>query len=93
MPMKRNIATAKSKKKMSSQSFNRYNLFYRLERLLLLDQRGAAPEVGAPSDIEAKKWEALELPPLPSRYQGLDMPSLWFLSSKGSDKKRSHRKR
>ena len=82
---------------MGAQTFNRYNLFYRLERHLLLHERGAVTkkdEVVAKSDGgEAGKFETLQLPPLPSRYQGIDIPKLWFLSSKGSDKKRSHRKR
>lgn len=55
------------------------------------DAADAAPAEGS----EAKKFEsAVEiLPALPSRYSHLEIPKFWFLSSKGSDKKRSHRKR
>ncbi|KAL9178252.1 hypothetical protein ACHAXT_001796 [Thalassiosira profunda] len=76
------------------QTFNRYNLFYRLERYLLLHSRGAAvPErERAPPGGVANKFEALELPPLPPRYEGVDIPELWFVSSKSRDRKRSHRK-
>ena len=84
---------------MGAQTFNRYNLFYRLERHLLLHRRGAntknedhAAASPAPGS-EAEKFVALVLPPLPSRYRELHIPRMWFLSSKGSDKKRSHRKR
>ena len=79
---------------MGAQGFNRYNLFYRLERHLLLHQRGVGtPASDAPLPEVAEKYQYLELPPLPSRYKDLVMPSLWFVSSKGSGKKRSHRKR
>ena len=78
---------------VGAQTFNRYNLFYRLERYLLLHERGAANKEGAPSSDEARKYEGLKLPPLPSRYDGADIPALWFLSSKSKEKKRSHRKR
>ena len=79
---------------MGAQGFNRYNLFYRLERHLLLHQRGVeTPASDAPLPEVAEKYQYLELPPLPSRYKDLVMPSLWFVSSKGSGKKRSHRKR
>lgn len=81
---------------MGAQTFNRYNLFYRLERHLLLHKRGAVTkkedDAAAAPGSEAEKFGALVLPPLPSRYRDLDIPRLWFLSSKGSDKKRSHRK-
>ena len=79
---------------MGAQTFNRYNLFYRLERHLLLHERGAVTKKEeGPISNEAKKFAALELPLLPPRYVGVEIPTLWFLSSKGSDKKRSHRKR
>ena len=78
---------------MGAQGFNRYNLFYRLERHLLLHQRGVETPSDAPLPEVAEKYQYLELPPLPSRYKDLVMPSLWFVSSKGSGKKRSHRKR
>mmetsp|Transcript_38989 Transcript_38989/g.81604 ORF Transcript_38989/g.81604 Transcript_38989/m.81604 type:complete len:469 (-) Transcript_38989:332-1738(-) len=80
---------------MGAQTFNRYNLFYRLERHLLLHVRGAVTNKDddvAPTDSEASKYATLELPPLPSRYNGFYIPKLWFVSSKGGDKKRSHRK-
>ena len=82
---------------MGAQTFNRYNLFYRLERQLLLFERGANPskqdESRLPSESEGRKYDLLVIPPLPPRYQHLEMPDLWFLSSKSSAKKRSHRKR
>ena len=89
---------------MGAQTFNRYNLFYRLERHLLLHERGASSTKKDADDATAsstdnikievtKKFEAIELPPLPPRYAELDIPRLWFLSAKDSAKKRSHRKR
>ena len=86
---------------MGAQTFNRYNLFYRLERHLLLHERGAsATKKNSDNDATVsyqseamKKFGAIELPPLPTRYAELDIPRLWFLSSKDSQKKRSHRKR
>ena len=79
---------------VGAQTFSRYNLFYRLERYLLLHERGApTKEEGAPESLTKEKYEGLDLPPLPSRYDGVDIPELWFLSSKAKDPKRSHRKR
>ena len=79
---------------MGVQGFNRYNLFYRLERHLLLHQRGVeTPASDAPLPEVVERYKYLELPPLPPRYSDLVMPDLWFVSSKGSGKKRSHRKR
>jgi len=79
---------------MGVQGFNRYNLFYRLERHLLLHQRGVeSPASDAPLPEVVERYKYLELPPLPPRYADLVMPDLWFVSSKGSGKKRSHRKR
>ena len=78
---------------MGVQGFNRYNLFYRLERHLLLHQRGVeSPASDAPLPEVVERYKYLELPPLPPRYSDLVMPDLWFVSSKGG-KKRSHRKR
>lgn len=80
---------------MGAQTFNRYNLFYRLERHLLLHERGAVAKGSDAESLgeEAKKYSLIQLPPLPPRYRDVNIPKLWFLSSKGSDKKRSHRKR
>ena len=80
---------------MGAQTFNRYNLFYRLERNLLLHERGAGTKKEDYStEYElVKQFDGLELPPLPTQYRHLDLPKLWFISSTGSNKKRSHRKR
>ena len=101
-----NVITSSSISAQSSPSknsrprkFPRYNLFYRLERHLLLHKRGANYQVTGSSSTsgnsdanEAKNkfYQALGLPPLPSRYQGVPIPKFWFLSSKGKDKMRSH---
>lgn len=82
---------------MGTTAFNRYNLFYRLERHLLLHQRGVVykphDDTNQPIESEKGKYQFLVLPLLPSRYQDLLIPELWFLSSKSNAKKRSHRKR
>ena len=94
-------AKSSSPSKHSSRKFSRYNLFYRLERHLLLHQRGANNQVTSNSssnsgnnnnEAKNKFYQALGLPSLPTRYEGVPVPKFWFLSSKGNDKKRSHRK-
>ena len=77
---------------MGTQQFNRYNLFYRLERHLLLHQRGVQPTGVDENSDTAKQYSKLpELPPLPARYNGVGIPKMWFLTDR--TKKRSHRKR
>jgi len=77
---------------MGTQQFNRYNLFYRLERHLLLHQRGVQPTGVDENSDTAKQYAQLpELPPLPARYNGVGIPKMWFLTDR--TKKRSHRKR
>ena len=77
---------------MGTQQFNRYNLFYRLERHLLLHKRGVQPTGVDENSDTAKQYAKLpELPPLPARYNGVGIPKMWFLTDR--TKKRSHRKR
>ncbi|EED89616.1 predicted protein [Thalassiosira pseudonana CCMP1335] len=82
--------------------YNHYNLFYILERELLLQSRGASSS----SDIDARfgtlpdptrtptilKYTSIssKLPPLPPRYSKLQLPDDWYVH--GKNKKRAHKK-
>lgn len=95
----------KKKKKMKKpqkdekriKKYNNFNIFFMLERQLLLQSRGGGIDAIA-KKIDTKdhpmvKHKAITLPPLPRRYNHLPLTSNWFLellSNQG--KKRPHRK-
>eukprot|EP00956_Cyclotella_meneghiniana_P026299 scaffold56411_cov60-Cyclotella_meneghiniana.AAC.1 len=60
---------------------NCYNLYYILERELILKNNGAPPAVKITSSCERMYYGDLvsRFPPLPSRYESLDLSDFWFL--------------
>eukprot|EP00956_Cyclotella_meneghiniana_P029305 scaffold70496_cov67-Cyclotella_meneghiniana.AAC.1 len=60
---------------------NCYNLYYILERELFLKNNGAPPAVKFTSRSERMYYGDLAstFPPLPSRYESLELPDFWFL--------------
>eukprot|EP00956_Cyclotella_meneghiniana_P018948 scaffold32002_cov73-Cyclotella_meneghiniana.AAC.4 len=58
-----------------------YNLYYILERELILKNNGAPPAVKITSSCERMYYGDLasRFPPLPSRYESLDLSDFWFL--------------
>ena len=91
----------KTKSKMD-RPFNHYNLFFILERELLLQSKGvitelfsAAKESLAPGSSSSRLsfgdknyygYIGIELPPMPSRYHSLVLPYDWFVHGKRRDK-------
>ena len=60
---------------------NCYNLYYILERELILKNNGAPPAVKITSSCERMHYGDLasKFPPLPSRYESLELSDFWFL--------------
>lgn len=93
--------------KKSQVHYNHYNIFHILERKRLLwAKRKDVADLAAISQLEAEKtsepdkstlaykmYHSLTLPPLPSRYHKLNLPSHWFIDLVQNQKKRRlHRK-
>ena len=82
----------------SNYPFNEYNLFlilekHRISKLKELYHSKRFSRSKAAADERTSKvdrYEGIELPKLPPRYQHLDLPDDWFVS--GSKSQRSHRK-
>ena len=85
----------------SNQPYNRYNLFYILERELLLQSRGVEAQTTTDSlqscgsrqeqgdDVNViNNYSDLKIPPLPPRYQNLILRKDWFVHGKRN--KRRH---
>ena len=83
----------KTKKKKSGNAYNRpynrYNLYFILERENLILAKGGTPKTSTllPGD---PGFDGLDLPPLPPRFDHLKMPDGWCIP--GHQKKRPHRK-
>eukprot|EP00956_Cyclotella_meneghiniana_P024646 scaffold49757_cov82-Cyclotella_meneghiniana.AAC.6 len=75
-----------------SKSINRYNIFYILERELLLKQIGFTPKKRS-SEYEKQMYGDLasSFPARPSRYESLELPDNWYLkrSARSRDRKQS----
>eukprot|EP00956_Cyclotella_meneghiniana_P030542 scaffold77112_cov53-Cyclotella_meneghiniana.AAC.1 len=71
-----------------SQSISGYNLFYILERELFLQKNGIKP-VKYTSSNDWKKYGDLAgvFPPLPSRYNSLELSGTWFIKRLGRSRK------
>ena len=84
--------------------YNNYNIYYILERELLIQTRSDATSCvmrhqhdqqnGSPFTKynNLTGYEYLELPPLPTRYQQLKLPHDWYMPGKKKNVKRSHTK-
>lgn len=86
-------ASAKRTKK-----YNAFNIFFMLERQLLLNERDAginaiANPIDPASSSLTRPTKPLQLPPLCERYAHLPLTSNWFLElTANSGKKRCHRR-
>jgi len=92
-----NTNTAKHRYKKRTKKYNNFNIFFMLERQLLLQSRGGGINaIETPidtSDSPMTKHKELHLPPLCHRYNHLPLTSKWFLELLANrDKKRPHRK-
>ena len=84
--------------------YNKYNIYYILERELLIQTRSDASYCAAKHEYEQRSgyyfnksnaltgYEYIELPPLPPRYQYLKLPHYWYMPGKKKNVKRSHTK-
>mmetsp|Transcript_13808 Transcript_13808/g.29401 ORF Transcript_13808/g.29401 Transcript_13808/m.29401 type:complete len:749 (-) Transcript_13808:256-2502(-) len=87
----------KTRYKRRTKKYNNFNIFFMLERQLLLQSRGGGIDaIENPidtSDSPLIKYKELRLPPLCRRYNHLPLTSNWFLELLANqNKKRPHRK-
>jgi len=87
----------KSKYKKRTKKYNNFNIFFMLERQLLLQSRGGGINaIEKPIDtskLPMVKHKPLSLPPLCDRYSQLPLTNNWFLELLANqNKKRPHRK-
>ncbi|KAL7524598.1 hypothetical protein ACHAXR_000642, partial [Thalassiosira sp. AJA248-18] len=75
-----------------AKPYNNYNIFFILERELLIHTRNGKNT--PPASIEFNGYEGLDLPPFPSRYQHLKptLVSNWYVPGKERSAKRKHTK-
>ena len=86
----------KSKSKKTARPYNRYNIYFILERENLIVGLGGSgkwskcskDDVNEP--VKDESGNALKLPPFPPRFAHLDVPANWCLPSK--QKRRPHRR-
>jgi hypothetical protein len=74
--------------------YNRYNIFYMLERERML-QSNSSYKKKPSGDLSGKSthgYEDLDLPDLPPQYASLDLSSDWFVPGRRMNKKRVHKK-
>lgn len=95
-----NSATSSPKKKnkdpLETKPYNRYNIFYILERELFLQsnsgyQRKRNDDHAIPLNFTTG-YEDIDLPDLPPRFASLDLPFDWYMPGKRKLKKRDHKK-
>jgi hypothetical protein len=77
---------------------NAYNVFFKLERFMIVDMMMDASSSESESNEQHKSYdldgyESLVLPDLPPRYQHMQLPMGWFVPGKNSKRKhsKSHR--
>ena len=85
----------KTKKADGSRPYNRYNIYFILERENIILSKGGSTKWSMSTDARESQsikrgYEDLNLPPLSSRFSHLDVPDNWCIS--GQTKKRLHRK-
>lgn len=84
----------KSCQKRSIKRYNNFNIFFMLERQLILYSRGGAVQIRSTPSPKVQLYADLVLPPPCSRYADLPLsPDNWFVELlAGRDHKRQHRK-
>lgn len=97
----RKLKSAK-KPKIIDRPYNHYNLYFILERELLLQSKGVITDFlkdavaessgGFIRHAKSDGYRDLDLPPMPPRFQAVILPSDWFVHGKKDKTKRRHRK-
>ncbi|KAL7531214.1 hypothetical protein ACHAXR_003906 [Thalassiosira sp. AJA248-18] len=76
--------------------YNRYNIYFILERERFLQSNSKYSSKTAVSDACSANfitgYENLDLPNLPKRYECIDLPRGWYMPGKRKAKKRDHKK-
>jgi len=83
----------KSRDPSDIKPYNRYNIYYILERERFLQSNSNYKRQDVPSRSNfTTGYEGLELPGFPPRYTNLDMPHDWYMPGKRKIAKRDHKK-
>lgn len=85
-PPKQNGSPAKSGTKHSiKQTASSYDIYHILERELVLKEKGIPSKISYASGDDWKNYGDLShtFPPLPSRYESLDLSATWFIKRNG----------
>lgn len=84
---------AKPKTKKNFRPYNRYNIYFTLEREKIILTKGGLTtwqkDTWEPQPIK-RGYENLNIPPLPPRFSHLDVPEGWCMP--GEQKRRPHRR-
>ena len=90
-PSKKNGTAAKNDTKQSiKRTTSSYNLFYTLERELVLHKNGIPSRVKNVTEDRWKNYGDLSrvFPPRPSRYKSLELSDTWFIKRTGRSRNR-----
>ena len=77
-----------------AKPYNSYNLFFILERALLIQARTGQSSTSDSAHDDLSGYEGLEqdVPSLPPRYQHLKLSPTWFIPGKKKNVHRKHTK-
>ena len=78
-----------NKAKLPPRPYTEYLIFFQIERAFILQNLGVIPSL-KPEDIFDPSDVNYGGPALPPRYNGLKLPSDWYVPGKGRRKKREH---
>ncbi|KAL7523944.1 hypothetical protein ACHAXR_000372 [Thalassiosira sp. AJA248-18] len=88
----------KKKKKKGFRPYNRYHIFFILERERLIVSKGGSTkwslwtaDAREPQTTVKRGYENLNLPPLPPRFAHLNVPEGWCIPGKQKKKRRHTR--
>lgn len=74
-----------------SRPYTEYNIFFQIEREFILQNLGVVPKLEPSEVFNAATDKNYEGPKnLPAKYDGLVLPSDWYIPGKGRRKKRQH---
>jgi hypothetical protein len=84
--------TTKSKESKIPRPYTAYTIYWRLERMRILQEKGVIDDKTKAS-FDPNHYDPLEHP-IPSKYKGVTLPPYWYssLHQKELEKKRKHRK-
>eukprot|EP01083_Nonionella_stella_P264880 897927_1 len=71
--------------------YTEYNIFFQIEREYILQNLGVIPNIKEENIFSYNDPSYAGLPAVPARYDGIILPSDWYVPGKSRRKKRQHR--